>query len=264
MSGFLNSVQHYLGRSRHAARFAAKIRNQANCVIAYHLCETDDSTKNGECALVDQLASQCKTFVDVGANVGSWSAYMLERSSAKGYLFEPSEQCVIRMRHRFSGSDLVIRHVAVSDNVGTVLFSEHDDCGQQSAIVASENGDYTVRRVPVTTLDAEFADEDVPIDFLKVDTEGYDLKVLKGAHHLLARTRFVQFEYNSHWLAAGSSLKEAFEYLNGLGFAAYLVRSTGLHPLEYQVWGDYFRYSNYFACRQADLAAVQPMIRGPY
>jgi hypothetical protein len=99
------------------------------------------------------------------------------------------------------------------------------------------------------------------MDYVKIDTEGFDLKVIQGALGLLSRTRFLQFEYNAHWLFAGSSLYQAFSILRDQGFEVYLIRNTGLHPLQYEVWGDYFRYSNYFACRAPDSAHIQPLIR---
>jgi hypothetical protein len=101
------------------------------------------------------------------------------------------------------------------------------------------------------------------IDFLKIDTEGFDLKVLKGGASMLARTRFVQFEYNSRWVYAGSSLYEAIHFMPELGFSMYLVRSTGLHPFRYEFWRDYFGYSNFFLCRPEDLEIVRPLLRGP-
>ena len=116
----------------------------------------------------------------------------------------------------------------------------------------------------VATLDTEFpASEARRIDFLKIDTEGYDLKVMKGAVDLLSRTRFLQFEYNSFWISVGSSLAEANRFLADLGFSVVLVRSTGLHPVRYEFWNDYFRYSNFFAYRQADHELVRGLLRDP-
>ena len=36
---------------------------------------------------------------------------------------------------------------------------------------------------------------DMPVDFIKIDTEGYDYKVLLGAQNTLKRVKYVQFEY---------------------------------------------------------------------
>jgi FkbM family methyltransferase len=191
-----NGVHRLLARSHIASALAVKIRNQANCVIAYHLGETANSEHNGEFALVRHLAPYIEVFIDVGANVGSWSNYVLQYSDAKGYLYEPSLQCFAALKDRFTGSNIEIRNVAVSDTPGFAPFAEEENFGETSSLAASrESGDATsTRSVPVVTLDQDFASNPSPIDFLKIDCEGYDLKVLKGATALLSRTRFLQLD----------------------------------------------------------------------
>ncbi len=259
-----NSMHHAFAKSGWASRLAVKIRNQANCVIAYHLGETPDPQLNGEFAVIEQLAPHVKSFIDVGANVGEWSEYLLQNAAAEGFLYEPSASCVSLLRDRFRGRAATIRPFAVSDAPGTAAFAEEENYGMGSSLAeAREASSATLREVRVTTLDAEFPEPGTPVDLVKIDTEGYDLKVMKGAAALLSRTRFLQFEYNSHWVQVGSSLAEANRFLSGLGFSVFLVRSTGLHPLRYEYWGDFFRYSNFFACRPTDFDRVRLLLREP-
>jgi hypothetical protein len=116
--------------------------------------------------------------------------------------------------------------------------------------------------VQVVSLDEMFLDLDFNVDFLKIDAEGYDLKVLKGAESLLRRRRirFIQFEYIWYWLGVGSSLKEAIRFLEDVGFDLLLIRSTGLHPFDYGFWGDYFRYSNFLAYHREDRHLLESVI----
>lgn len=53
------------------------------------------------------------------------------------------------------------------------------------------------QRLPLTTL-SQYAKENniEQIDFLKIDTEGFELKVILGAIHYLDKIRFIQYE---HW-----------------------------------------------------------------
>jgi len=257
-----------LSKSRTCAKLCARLRNQANCVVAYHLGESFDSATNGEYRLIDLLAPYCSAFVDVGANVGHWTEYLLRKSSAKGILFEPSEHCAALLKEKFKDKPITLRRVAVGDRNGSISFVEEGEFGESSAVAetylpSERPGDAVVKQVPMVTLDEELKAGDFNIDVLKIDAEGYDLKVLKGAESFLrkGRIRFVQFEYNSNWLGSGSSLKEAKSFLEGLGFELLLIRSTGLHPLNYELWGDYFRYSNFFAYRPEDRSLVQPLVR---
>jgi hypothetical protein len=89
--------------------------------------------------------------------------------------------------------------------------------------------------------------------------------VLQGAENFLARARckFVQFEYNTHWIRTGSTLWSAFDLLDQHGFVCFLIRSTGLHPLNYHYWGDFFRYSNFLAVYRHELNSCESLIRGP-
>ena len=256
---FENKTQRLLARSSLAARMAVKLRNQANCVIGYHLGESSNADANGEDRLLSHLSPLVKTFVDVGANVGNWSEPLLA-NGCTGYLFEPSQQSFSALQKRFPQAKL--RNVAVSDAPGSAVFAEEEDCGERSSLSdarAQNVTEHSSRCVSIVTLDDEFPGSE-EMDFLKIDTEGHDLKVLKGATRLLARTRFVQFEYNSYWVSVGSSLAEALRLMESMGFVVFLIRSTGLHPLRYSFWSDYFRYSNFFACRPGDLETVRPLI----
>jgi hypothetical protein len=75
--------------------------------------------------------------------------------------------------------------------------------------------------VPVNTLDRYCEASGVAhVDLLKVDVEGGELDVLKGAGGLLGRkaVSLVQFEYSSAWISARVYLKDAIEYLMSYGY----------------------------------------------
>ncbi len=260
-------VRRFLSKSSHCARMCVRLRNIANRVAGYHLGESYDPAENGEYRLLDLLAQPCKTFVDVGANVGEWSESFLKRSSAKGVLFEPSEQCASVLRTKFMDKPVTLHNVAVGEKSGVISFVEEANFGITSSaletrLIASRAEREAAKMVRVVSLDEMFLVADFNIDFLKTDTEGYDLKVLKGAESLLRkrRIRFVQFEYNSYWLGAGSSLKEAIRFLEDVGLDLLLIRGTGLHPFDYSFWGDYFRYSNFLAYHQEDKHLIQSAV----
>jgi FkbM family methyltransferase len=265
MHGVIDLLHRTLSKSSFCTKGCVKLRNQANCVVAYHLGESADPSKNGEFRLVSVLAPKCQTFVDVGANVGNWAEHFLRSNHTTGLLFEPSAQCFSVLEAKFKDKCIALRNVAVGDSPGFIPFIEEPNCGEgSSAVEAHSTSSGKLRKVPVVTLDQELLDLSYNIDFLKIDAEGYDLKVLKGAEALLktGRIRFIQFEYNAHWLAVGSSLADARHFLMSLGFNLLLIRRSGLHPLNYTFWGDYFRYSNFLAYREADRHAIERLLRG--
>jgi len=266
LNGILNSTHHAIARSATLARACAKLRNQANIVVGYHLGESSNSNRNGEFRLLDHLAPRCRTFVDVGANVGEWSARLPVSALERAILFEPSSQCLRALRARFTDRRFEVRDAAVSDVVGEADFAEEDGCGEGSALVSEQfaNSGTPIRKVKLTTLDAEADTLPEIVDFLKIDTEGNDARVLYGSRRLLVegRIRFLQFEYNTHWLGTRSTLQSTIQFLEEVGYDSFLVRSSGLHPLDYHTWGEFYRYSNFFACRRIDRPTVSELI-GP-
>lgn len=56
------------------------------------------------------------------------------------------------------------------------------------------------------------------VDFLKIDVEGMETKVLTGFGDFLKNVRYIQFEYGIGLRDAGSNLKEIIDLLNKYGF----------------------------------------------
>lgn len=224
--------------------------------------ESGEIDGDGEALLIQHLSGKIKTFIDVGANVGEWSEAVMNQGAEKGFCFEPSSQAVARLHKKFPADNIVIRPVALSDQKGILTFYEEADCGKMSSLATMNRGTGVVeKQVEVSTLDDEFSDESVSIDLLKTDCEGWDLRALKGGAKLLERTKFIQFEYNGYWLHAGSSLKEAIQFLDTYGIEIYLIKNSGLHPFNYRYWGDFYRYANFFGCRKRDIGSIQALLK---
>ena len=81
------------------------------------------------------------------------------------------------------------------------------------------------------------------IDFLKIDTEGFELNVLKGFEEKLLNVNIIQFEYGGTFLDNNVRLKDVLEYLEGKGFYkfSYLIKG-GTAPLTDR--NDHYQYCN--------------------
>lgn len=84
---------------------------------------------------------------------------------------------------------------------------------------------------------------------MKIDTEGYDLHILKGAQELLSRQKIgiIQFEYMWAWSEAGSTLKWAMRYLDSFGYKIFFLRKDGLYTFLYDKFGEDIRGGNFVA-----------------
>src|SRR5258707_760077 len=216
MRELIVAIRRFLGRSDIAVRLARVFRRESEWIIRYHLGEEADFRINGEATLIEAVAPFCRSFVDVGANRGDWTASFLERmqSGGKALLFDASPAAVTFLRERFSSEPRVeIVHSAVGDRAGEIEFFAEASIGETSSLVAGFSAPGSQRVVvPMTTIEAERTRRGWDgSDSLSIDVEGYDLHALRGAGAKLAEGKFgiVQFEYNVAWAEAGSTLAAA-------------------------------------------------------
>ena len=249
----LNAGQHAFARSRLMVRTAVYLRNQANCVIKYRFAAAPEFDRSGEAWLLQQVAPLAHTLVDVGANVGDWTAEALRYGpDARIIAFEPSHSALGRLKARFGAHpNVVICEAALGESTHVATFAEESSAGTHSSLIrgfADESA--TLRHVEVSTLDTQLDRFEVEhVDMLKVDCEGYDLHVLYGSRRLLQQQRcdIVQFEYNRPWARAGTTLASAYELLEGCGYRVCMLREDGLYDFNYELYGEFFEYSNFVA-----------------
>jgi FkbM family methyltransferase len=81
------------------------------------------------------------------------------------------------------------------------------------------------------------------IDFIKIDTEGYELDVLKGFEDSLKNVKLIQFEYGGTFLDNNKKLIDVIHYLEEMGFHdfSYLTH-YGLEPVK--DFNDHYQYCN--------------------
>ena len=167
-----------------------------------------------ETRLVKMRLRAGMTFVDVGANVGYYTALAARRVAGNGgrvIAFEPSPPVFARLQAMIQANRLehaTAVQAGLSDSTGCVkLYLGIGSHNHTPTMVAHENTIAT--DVRIVTLDDEAERLGIErIDFLKIDVEGHESKVLAGAKRLLRerRIRAMLCEFNEHWLTrAGSS-----------------------------------------------------------
>lgn len=147
--------------------------------------------------------AECGTFLDVGANVGVYSVFMSSLATMKRILaFEPTPASIAEIRRNISLNGLddrvEVHDKAVSSRGSTVSFGIVDTIsGANSIISTSIHEAARIQRevtVECITLDSLNIRSDLPICF-KIDVEGHEMDVLRGAEALLRSCRAVlQFE----------------------------------------------------------------------
>jgi FkbM family methyltransferase len=138
--------------------------------------------------------------VDVGANVGYFTA-LLSRRVRHVVAFEPNPRLTTTVRintARLAAGDRVeLREEAVSDRDGTASLFMPEDFSESLVLASLEaaGGDRSFE-VPTVTLDGVLGDATVGV--LKIDVEGHELEVLRGAHEGLAQGRVRDVIFEDH------------------------------------------------------------------
>jgi len=146
-----------------------------------------------------------KTVIDVGAWCGTWAKAM-EPHARQIIAFEPDPvhfECL----QRNCTINCVPRREALGDEHKMISLTE-DDFTQAKRVT----GDGDIR---MTTIDSlKYSD----VDLIKIDVEGYEMKVLKGAEKTFKESQYLMIELNNNTKKYGSSNANVEKYLGENGF----------------------------------------------
>jgi FkbM family methyltransferase len=165
---------------------------------------------------------------DIGANKGSF-IYWLSSWCANGGVvaFEPQPELA-------RGLEKICRLIKL-DNVKVEAKAVFSHSGEQDLFVprghqpgaslgrkALEGENFDILSVPLVSLDTYFSEHD-KIGLLKIDAEGAEFDILKGAERILRQhAPLLVFECENRHLAHGS-VNDVFAYLESLGYEGYFV-----------------------------------------
>lgn len=165
------------------------------------------------------VADRAIVVIDVGAAIGDTVLLLMERC--------PGDVC---RYHCFEGDPEFIEYLALNlgkdEEVRLHFGMLSDKEGEEAALVRTHSGTASAQgatRQPTTTLDALLRDESV-VDVLKVDTDGFDGKVLAGAVGVLDRHRPATiFEWHPLlYRATGQDWRVPFEVLHAHGYSSFI------------------------------------------
>tara|TARA_B100001109_G_scaffold230687_1_gene207379 strand:+ start:252 stop:878 length:627 start_codon:yes stop_codon:yes gene_type:complete len=153
----------------------------------------------------ESQTKKMKTVIDVGAWCGTW-AKAIEPFAKKVIAFEPDKihfeclqrNCTINCTPRMEAVGAQLQEVSLTE----------DNFTQAKRV--NEKGN-----IRMITLD-HMAYEDV--DMIKIDVEGYELEVLKGATKTLESVKYLMIELNNNTKKYGSSNVMVEKFIGDLGF----------------------------------------------
>ena len=211
-------------------RFAPVYRS----VRAIHL-SSSFGTVEGQ--WLSKLVQPGSVAVDVGANVGQYTAVMNRALKNQGAIlaFEPNPLAFNQLVLGTRGKKVEAHKVALSAEEGYMnLNVPVSNFGEMLVQLGSLNtskagSDDRQYLVPVKTLDSFQRKLEWGISVIKIDVEGHELQVLRGATATISKQRpCILIEVETRHQPTGQSVDDVFSYLLDFGYQVRGISETGL------------------------------------
>lgn len=242
---------------------------QSVSLLGMNYGRASDYGNNGEARMLEKVGSivgTAKTILfDVGANQGEFTRHILEAwggMSYRVYAFEPSKKTFEMLRMSIEVSPFVhLYNIGFGERPDHVqLYYDREGSGLASIYprdLSHRNIEFTDHEtIELTTLDIFCQQHEIDsIDYLKMDVEGHELAVLKGAKKLFEqqKIKIVQFEFGGCNIDSRTYFRDYYNFFKK-DFKLFRILSNGLRPINsYSEKLEVFQSANYLAIRN-DLA----------
>ncbi len=165
--------------------------------------------------------------VDVGANIGFYTLLMADLVGETGmvYAFEPEINNYNHLKQLCcERKNIMINRLAVGEKSGVANLFVSDNLNVDH-LVYNDGGKRRRVRVSRTSLD-DYFDGRNRIDFVKIDTQGYEHQVLRGMTKLVKKNRRIAImsEFSAFDLSlAKVNPKKHLELIKRLGLKIYIL-----------------------------------------
>jgi FkbM family methyltransferase len=198
-----------------------------------------NSEESGEAFFIRSILAPTnpKLCIDVGANIGEYTAELLASTSATVVSFEPLSESFLslcRLRESLEESGrLILENKGIANRDGSLTIHFNRDALAHASFSEDVKKVSYVSNpeklaVPVVTLDTYCLENRITeIDLVKIDTEGFELEVFEGAEETFRRLRpkFIQIEFNWHQMFRDTSLNFFAEKLPAYDLYQLLPKS---------------------------------------
>ncbi len=188
----------------------------------YHIRESTAKIAN----MANLIDPDAKVIFDIGGNCGLFSAFAANVCPGSLiHCFEPAAELIPLIRTNVYGKNVQIHNLAVGDANGRRSLyvnrssQQTNSFNRDAVTLFAKPDDIEVREVDCVTLDGFVAEQQLlNVDVLKVDVQGYEGAVFRGARSLLSEVQQIFVE--STWMDIESvvgvipfALKYGFSYL---------------------------------------------------
>jgi FkbM family methyltransferase len=196
--------------------------------LFYWLLARQYRMQEPELRQVPVIVPQSLPAIDVGAWWGPWT-YWLSRWVPQVIAVEPQPRLAAFLE-RVAGANVKVVNAALSDAPGSVTLTVPSARRGQDALASVEPGiEGETMTVPAHRIDDLAADGN--FGFIKIDVEGHELAVLRGAEKVIERcTPALLIEIEQRHLR--HPIEQNFQAVARLGYVGYFWLGKHWHPLD--------------------------------
>lgn len=211
-----------------------------------------DMSRNGELHFVHSQSENLKTIFDIGANRGDWTRSVLKaQSKAEFHCFEPSKDIFLDLQSQLWPDRVRLVNAALSSQEGAGNYDRETGSLHRDNLRTGTSR--KAESVKLLTIDDYCRNQNIKeIDLMKVDVEGHELDVFRGATQLLseARIKSLYFEYNYTFINSRVLLKDIFEFFADKHYSIFKLLPDGVqHIKEYDYRLENFNYKHFAVLR---------------
>ncbi|MHC4571440.1 MAG: FkbM family methyltransferase [Planctomycetota bacterium] len=179
-------------------------------------------------SLLKEIISPGMTVIDVGANIGFYTAFMASIVGEKGkvYAFEPLPQNFNLLKKHNNHDNITLVQAAVGDKTGEITLYISDKLNVDHQTYETDE-----KREKIDVLSYRLDDylENKRIDFIKMDIQGFEYQALLGMKNILQSNPDIKvlMEFWPYGLIkAGSSVERLLTFLHELDFQTELLEQN--------------------------------------
>ncbi|HEY9007877.1 MAG TPA: FkbM family methyltransferase [Ohtaekwangia sp.] len=177
-------------------------------------------------------------FIDIGANQGEFSLFAAKRlTQGRVLAFEPVDFFYDLLQENIGYNhfkNIETFHYGLSNEVKQLpIYMGQTGAGEHEGLATIFQSDQRARFIQ--NIELKILDEQLPalalqrIDFMKIDVEGAEMLVLKGALKTIERFKpLIMLEINeATYLAAGYTVPDVIQFFSDLGYTLHIMTKSG-------------------------------------
>lgn len=155
----------------------------------------------------------CKTVLDIGANVGLWTKYILSKNAKKVFSFEPNRKAISHLKNTLKDNhNTTVIEKAVYKERATLQFYIDDKNSLTSSLLSNSGHAPSYDVSAITLEDAMDLTGEKKIDLVKIDIEGAEFDIIENlSQDAFDRIDSFLIEFHDFYFDEGMAKVDALE-----------------------------------------------------